>query len=97
MVRWRWDVRFCRRGAERQRGRYELASRREEVEEGFGGADAQAAWMVQVERSDGGPARGGEGHEAGFLPGEMIRPEVLAWMVKRRGETGVGISGVRAV
>lgn len=53
--------------------------------------------MVQVERSDGGPARGGEAEDAGFLPDEMIRPEVLAWMVKRRGEIGVGISGVRTV
>lgn len=60
-----------------QRGRRlklggELDGRREEIEVSFGGADAEAAGMIQVEGADGGAAGGGEADDAGFLPGEVI-------------------------
>ena len=62
--------------AERQRGRRlslaELDGGREEIEEGFGGADAEAAGVIQVERADGGSAGWCEADDAGVLPGEVI-------------------------
>jgi len=53
-------------------GGRELDWRGEEIEEGFGGADAEAAGVVEIEGADGGAACGGETHKAGVLPGEVI-------------------------
>lgn len=44
----------------------------EEIEEGFGGADAKAAGVVEIEGADGGTACGGETNQVGVLPGEVI-------------------------
>jgi len=53
-------------------GGLELDGRGEEIEEGFGGADAKAAEVVEIEGADGGAACGGEANQVGVLPGEVI-------------------------
>lgn len=57
---------------EGQDGGLELEGRREEVEVGFGGTDAETAGVIQIEGADGGAAGGGEADEAGVLPGEVF-------------------------